>query len=202
MATYAAIAATGLAIQSLLSNAATTSEFAGASFPMFQATDFVKGITDGIGVSIFLYRVALNASRRNDPAPRSPQGDQYLPRMPLDLFYLFTFWGGDAVKQQRLLGWTMRTLQDTPVVTSSLLNEYGPEAGIFRDEETVELVQDPLSLQDMNVIWDLFKLNQPQALQLSVTYVARMVVIDSTRSVPAGEPVQTREFDYTKVVTS
>jgi Pvc16 N-terminal domain len=199
VATYPAIAATGLAIQTLLTNASAGTEFASASFPLFQSTDFSAGIPEGRGVSIFLYRVTPNATRRNDPPRVTPGGYRTLPLLPLDLFYLLTVWGGNAVAQQRLLGWAMRTLQDTPILTAGMLNEGSPERDIFRHEETVELVLDPLSLQDMNVIWDLFKLGQPQVLQLSITYVARVVVLDSTVFVTDAGPVQTRELDYVKV---
>lgn len=210
MATYPAIAAVGLAMKSLLTNARGGTEFATATFPLFQATDFSTGIASGTGVSIFLYRMTPNASRRNDPPRPRPDGRRGLPVLPLDLYYLLTAWGGDAEMQQRLLGWTMRTLQDTPILTAGLLNSSTPPpppssppataaATIFLPDETVELALDPLSLQDMNVIWDLFKLNQPQALQLSVTYVARMVVIESDVSLANGGPVQTRELDYAEV---
>jgi hypothetical protein len=209
VATYPAIAAVGLAMKSLLTNARTGTEFATATFPLFQATDLSNGLDGGIGVSIFLYRVVPNATRRNDPPRPRPDGRRGLPMLPLDLYYLLTVWGGSAEMQQRLLGWTMRTLQDAPILTAGLLNSSTPPpppeispASVFRPDETVELALDPLSLQDMNVIWDLFKLNQPQALQLSVTYVARMVVIESDVSLADSAPVQTREFDYAEAAST
>jgi hypothetical protein len=51
-------------------------------------------------------------------------------------------------------------------------------------------VCDPLSLQDLQLLWDVLKPNVP----LIVGYVARMVPIDSEISVVEGPAVQTRTF--------
>ena len=47
-----------------------------------------------------------------------------------------------------------------------------------------------------NPPWDILKPNVPPI----VTYVARMILLDSTIAMPEAVPVQTREFDYTGVV--
>jgi hypothetical protein len=57
------------------------------------------------------------------------------------------------------------------------LNAAEPEVTIFNADETVELIYDPLSLQDTAVIWE--NLRTPR-VQPSATYVARMVLLDST----------------------
>ena len=103
---------------------------------------------------------------------------------------MLSAWAKTAVKQQRLLGWAIRTLEDTPILPAGLLNHYGPESDIFRPSETVELILDQLTLQDLNNLWSATKISPP----LSVNYVARMIAIESTLEIVDAEPVQTREL--------
>src|SRR5882724_2021131 len=142
------------------------------------------------GVSLYLYRVAASGSRRNLPPTVGPNGERYRPAIPLDLHYMVSAWAKTAVKQQRLLGWTIRTLEDVPILPAAMLNHYGPETEIFRAGETVELILDQMTLQDLNNLWSATKINPP----LSVNYVARMIAIESTLELVEAGAVQTRAF--------
>jgi hypothetical protein len=192
MATYHAIAATGEAIVGLLEAACPKTEFPNARFTLYRSTDFQNPLDEGI--SLYLYRVAVNSTRRNLPPRLAPDGKRYRPSLPVDLHYLLTPWARTAARQQRLLGWSMRVLEDTAILPTGLLNHYVPETEIFLPNETVELVFDPLSLQEIVNIWDVFKQN----LQLSVAYVARMIAIDSEIELSAtdGQLVQNRTYDF------
>ena len=193
MATYQAIAATSQAILGLLEDARPTSGFAGSRFALYRTADFQDPLDDGI--SLYLYRVSANQTRRNLAPRLAPDGRRYRASLPLDLSYLLTAWAQDAVKQQRLLGWAVRTLEDTPILPAGLLNRYGPEPEIFRPTETVELVSEPLSLADTTALWEVFKPN----IEPSVAYLARMIAIESEIEVAEGRPVQTRVFDFAGV---
>ena len=195
MATYHAIAATSQAILGLLERACPKPEFEGAVFELYQAKDYQNPMEEG--VSLYLYRVATG-SRRNLPSRVGPQGQQYRPPLPIDLYYMLTVWAKTAIKQQRLMGFCIRELEDTPLLPASLLNHFGPERDIFRPDEAVELIFEPLSLQDLSNVWEPLKPN----IQPSTTYVARMVSIESSVELPGGRPVQTREFDFPKVKQS
>lgn len=194
MATFQAIAATGQAILALLADACPKPEFATANFELYQVEDFQKHMDEGI--SLYLYRVAVNGTRRNLPPRMAPNGQRYRPSIPLDLHYMVTAWAKTAVKQQRLLGWTIRTLEDIPILPAAMLNHYGPETDIFKPEEAVELVLDQLTLQDFNNLWSATKVSPP----LSVNYLARMVAIESTLEIADAAAVQTRVFDAGKVI--
>lgn len=196
MATYHAIAATGQAIVGLLKDASANTEFADSRFELYQAADFQSDSPLADGISVYLYRVAVSTSRRNLPPSIGPDGRRYRSPLPLDLYYLLTPWGKTAAKKQRLLGWAIRQLQDAPVLPAGLLNHYGPEADTFRSTETVELICETVSLQDMVNILDPVKSIE----QLSMIYVARMVVIESMVELIEADPVQTRVFDYGKDV--
>jgi len=69
-----------------------------------------------------------------------------------------------------------------------------PEPYTFHPNETIEVICDPLSLQDWAAVWDKLK----PKLQTSMTYVARMIAIDSTVALTEAAPVQTRAFDFAK----
>lgn len=196
MATYHAIAAVGQAVLGYLEEGCPRDPFSAARFVLFQASDFQdpdSHIKEGI--SLYLYRVTVNTSLRNRP-PRlapPPDGRRYLPSLPLDLHYLVMAWSDTAAKQQVLLGWCMRALEDLAILPIGLLNRFSPAPDTFGPTETVEFVADPLSLQELFNIWDPLKPN----VHLSAAYVARMVVIDSNLPLPTdGPPAQTRALGY------
>jgi hypothetical protein len=196
MATYPAIAVTGQAILKLLADSCPRAEFAAARFELFQIGNFSQSQPMEEGISLYLYRVGLNAARRNLLYHTKANGQRYRAPLPLDLYFLMTAWGKTAAKQQRLLGWAMRVLEDTPLLPTALLNDVGPELETFQPNEAVEIIFEPLSLQDMYNIWTTMKASP----QLSANYVARAVSIDSTVLITESAPAQTRAFDYGEVI--
>ncbi|MEP6924965.1 MAG: DUF4255 domain-containing protein [Pyrinomonadaceae bacterium] len=192
MAGSQAIAATGQAILGLLADACPKPEFATARFELYQSSNFQNPMDEGI--SLFLYRIEVNAGLRNVPTNLAFNGERRRPPLPLDLSYVLTAWAKNTVKQQRLLGWAMRMLEDVSVLSAGLLNQYSPERNIFRAHETVELIFQTLSLQDLSNLWNIIKANPPT----SVTYIARVVGIESEISATEAAPVQTREFDLAR----
>lgn len=194
MANYYAIAAVSAAIRGLLADARVQPEFSSAQIELLQISDFQKAKPIEEGISIFLYRVAVSAAQRSLSAGMDLRGRRRPPPLPVDLYYLLTSWGKTAAKQQRLLGWLMRTLEDQPTLSAELLNHYGGPEQIFDEQETITLIPDPLSLQDLSNLWDILKPNT----QVSVAYIARMVYLESILESSEGEPVQTREFQYAK----
>ena len=193
VATYAAISAVGQALLALLEQSCPKPEFEGAKFELYQASDFKAPMEEG--VSLFLSRAAPSTPRRTLTRREDAQGRRTRRPLPVDLFYMLTPWAKTAAKQHRLLGWSMRTLEDTPTLTASFLNHHGrPETDTFLPDETVTLVQETLSIQDLLNVWEVGKPN----LQVSVTYIARMVLIESAISDTQGPPVQTRVLELGK----
>lgn len=158
-------------------------------FELYQASQFQNPMEEGI--ALFLYRISAG-SRRNMPPRPGPRGEVFRPPIPLDLHYLLTAWAKTAGKQQLLLGWAIRALADTPILPPALLNDYA-NSDVFHEDESVELVFDPLNLQDLTGLWDIFKPN----LQSCATYAARSVSIDSTVEVAQYRDVQTHDFALT-----
>lgn len=192
MAKAQAISVTGQTVLGLLADNIPKSEFTNARFELYQPINFLSPMKEGI--SLFLYRVEINAGLRNLPNKTGLDGISRRPPLPLDLYYLLTVWAEDTIKQQRILGWAMRTLEEAPVLSAGRLNHFGPEADVFKPNETIEIIFHSLSLQDLSNLWSAIK----GSLPVSVGYIARVIGLDST--IPAEEtaPVQTREFGFTK----
>lgn len=192
MAKAQAIAVVGQAVLGMLADNIPQTEFTNARFELYQTSNFTSPMEEGI--SLFLYRVEINSSLRNLPIRTGLDGISRRPPLPLDLYYLLTVWAKDVVKQQRILGWAMRTLEDAPVLSAARLNNFGPESDVFQPNEKVELIYQSLSLQDLSNLWSAFKVSLP----MSVAYIARVVGIDSTISAEETTAVQTRQFDLAK----
>jgi len=188
MATYNALAAVSRAILGLIKDQCPSSLLINPEFKLYHPVDYEHPMSEGF--SLFLYRVSINASVRNLPPRRTADGRRYRPSLPLDLHYLLTPWAGDGERQQRMLGWSMRFLEDLGTLPAGLLNHYVQETDSFRPEEALEMVCDPLALQDYLNLWDKLK----PKMQTSITYALRMVMLDSTIESPGHGLVQTREF--------
>jgi hypothetical protein len=199
VAHYAAISVVANTIRGLLANS-RPERFAGAEFKLFRVNDFQGAATQfSYGVSIYLHRVEFNTSRRNQPPRVAPDGTKFRPSTPLDLHFLITAWGRTADEQMEIMGWTIRTLQDTTELPAGLLNRFSGDRQpqVFSDSEGAELVAEILTPQDFVNIWGNSLANQ----QPSISYVARLVLIDSETEIPDGELVQTRRFDFIKPVS-
>jgi hypothetical protein len=193
VATYRGIAAASEALRSLLESACPRGQFPDARFVLFQASDFQNQLDEG--VSIWLYRVAVNAARRNLPPTIMADGRRLRPPLPVDLFYLVSAWGRSIARQHELLGWCMRTLEDVTVLPAGVLNGPGPEEDTFRPFEGLELVCESLPLAELHNLWDIIRPNVP----VSAPYVARFVALESIVPLPdAAPPAQTREFGFSK----
>jgi Pvc16 N-terminal domain len=192
MATFAAVSATSAALLGLLESAAQIEdEFAGAAFPLLRSDDLQKSPPDRLAVSLYLYHVGINASRRTAADRWNADGSRRPQILPLDLHYLMTAWAKDAGTQQRLLGWAISVVQDTPTLPAGLLNSYGPQP-VFRPDETVEVLWETLSQQDVYDIWDVARSNQ----QPSAAYVARVIEIESAVPVVDYPLVQATQSSY------
>jgi len=198
MAGTNAIAATTDAIVALLGRAARdTRAFATLPVSRGQSDDLQQALGDATpaSLSVFLRRVSVSPARHNVPYRVDDDGRRLLPPIPLDLYYLVIPFAGEARMQQRLLGWAVRVLADTPILPSALLNDNGWD-GTFADDETVELAWAPLGTTEEQDAWQLAQANQ----QPSASYVARTVAIESQQTFDEHAPVQTTDLRYRPAV--
>jgi len=166
-------------------------------FALYEIKDFMDkpAIPLTIGLSLLLYRVEVNGALRNMGPRGDAEGKLYRPALTLDLHYMLTPWSSDGgpETQQRLLGWAMSILDGNSSLPANFINEdflAEGQGAVFEDNETVQILAEPLSFQDYLTLWDKLKPN----MQISATYVARLVQIRSALTVDAAKPVQTRDL--------
>ncbi len=190
MATYRAVGASCEAVMRLLQQTWHRDLFDGTDlqFKVYRTRDFATPMD--AGVSLFLYRVSVNSVQRTPPAKPGLHGRLRRPQLPLDLHFLLTPWARDASLEQVILGWLMRTIEDTSILPAGILNTL--THGVFDADETVEIVTGQLSNEEMFRIWDVL----PNDYQISFPYTARIVRIDSELDLRESEPVLTRELDF------
>lgn len=193
MAGAYAVAAVGKAILTFLESACPRTEFPSAAFELYNAKNFLNPMEEGI--ALYLHRLTPANNVRNLPPRIAPDGTRFRPSLPVDLHYLLIPYARDTEQQQRLLGWAMRAMEDLTVLGPGLLNQPGPEHDLFSDAESIDVIMEMLSIQDIGSIWEVAK----PAIQPSVSYIVRMLHLDSTVELVEAAAVQTRVFGMGEV---
>lgn len=185
MANHQAIGATAEAVVRLLEQSWHPSLLVGIEpqFAVYHGKDFSTPMATGI--SVFVYQVSVDTVQRTLP----PAVPHHKRPLPVRASMLLTAWAKDASTEHALLGWAMRAIADSPVLSSGFLN--AATADVFSHEETVELSPIELSNEDVFHLWQVL----PSSLQLSVPYLARVMRIESELVEPAGAPVLERELN-------
>lgn len=144
------------------------------------------------GVTLFLYRVTPSGIYRTPVGRLDDQGQRLRTQLPVDLHFLLTIWGAEPTLQHAIVGWALRTLEDTPLLGAGALN--AAVAQSFRADEAVEFSLAELANEDLLRIWEVLGLN---LYQLSIPYTARSVRLESVERLAedGGAPVQERVQD-------
>lgn len=146
------------------------------------AADFAP---NGNQVTLYLYRIGIDKHLRTAADPRTPGQPETRP-LGLELHYLLTAWAALVSAEHTLMSWAMRELHMAATFDRARL----APAALWRPEETVQITPSELSNEDMMRIWDALT----PSYRLSVSYVARVVRIDSLIAPTAG-PVVASRFD-------
>ena len=190
MATHRGIESTSQAVVEILRDNYDPAAFnRDLEFRVMSAAGFERGLT--AGVSLFVYRVMVGDTPRTPAGRRSESGVRLQPQLPVDVHFILTAWAPDASLQQGITGWMMRTMDDHRVLPPGLLNRMAP--GVFRDDETVEVLDGELVSEDLFRLWELLG---SVTYQLSVPYVARNVRLESQRELATAALVRERVVDY------
>lgn len=192
MSDHRAVAAVSATLQNLLTEAIRET-VPGATVAVGAPRDYPSHEVAEGRISIFLYKVMPNVSRRNEELPyrRSDGTLVRKPRLALDLFYLLSFYG-DASKQipSLLLGTAMSALhaepypnarhvpRADPVEPDEMLGQNGSDlggSGLLDQLRHLSFSWVPAGQEDVTQVWStLFQV--PYAL--SVAYLARVVLIE------------------------
>lgn len=141
------------------------------------------------GFYLCLWRVGISSTPRMLPPRRTREGLVYRPSLPLDLYFLLLPVAKSPDKQALMLGWVLGFMNTLPPLTGETINRFTKGSpAVFAAEESVELFADPLNTPDYLALWDRVK----SGFQAGMTYVARMVPIDSELLEPNGVLVTER----------
>ncbi len=144
---------------------------------------------NGNQVTLYLYRIGIDKHLRTSPDPRHPGEVQTRP-LGLELHYLMTAWCGTVSDEHTLMSWAMRELHMAATFGAGRLIP----GRLWRAEETVQITPSELSIEDMMRIWDALA----PSYRLSVSYIARVVRVDSLLAPSAG-PVVAQRFDVEEI---
>lgn len=144
------------------------------------------------GFYLCVWRVGIGATPRMLPPRRARDGQLFKPSLGLDLYFLLLPISKSADKQAQMLGWVLGFMNTLAPLTGETINQYAKGSPtIFAPEESVELIADPLPTADYLALWDRIK----SGFQCGMTYVARMVLIDSEQLDPQGALVTERVLE-------
>jgi hypothetical protein len=190
LADYQAVFAVGDALARYLNNAydATAMGFP-CTFKLVSSAEIANEDTTKLDktVSLFLHRMTTAEHYRNVTRLQDSPLDQ--PILYLDLHYMLSYWDAaaeGAEAEQKILTWTMQTLQSNAIIDTSVLGLSSSAPGWVAGD-SVQLIPADLSLQDILDIWNALGPNY----RLTVGYIVRVVRVDKTIT-PAMPVVATR----------
>lgn len=143
--------------------------------------------------NVFLYQVNPNLAWRNSDLPTRKKGGELIqnPRVALDLYYLFTFFGDETqLAPQRMLGSVVRAIHGRPILSRKMVEKtindqsysYLAESDLHHEVELVKFTPLNFNLEELSKLWSVF-FQTPYAL--SVAYRGTVVLIESN-GVPAS----------------
>jgi hypothetical protein len=141
---------------------------------------------DAVRLSIYLYRIVEDPNTKNRFPVSGNGANLRKPPLTLDLFYLLTPMVGAPREQHIVLGKTMQVLYDRAILEGSDL-----VGSIAASDEQVRVVLNPVSLEETARVWQALEMSY----RLSVCYVVRVAMVDSTRE-QFIQPVVQRTATY------
>ena len=164
-------------------------DLGGFTFRVFTTADFGGDITDH--VTLFLYRVDIDRTKRHAELPRPTPQSPKRTALALELRYLLTVWGNTAEREQEALAECMEILDEFCLLSGEMLDaNYAWEEG-----SELKVAMESISNEDMLRLWDSLE----PAYRLSVPYLVRTVLL---QPIVRGEPplVDTRTNLWTPVL--
>jgi uncharacterized protein DUF4255 len=152
-------------------------------------------------VNLYLFQVTPNTAWRNNDLPTRTSDGQLIqkPRVAIDLHYLLTFYGDEALfEPQRMLGSVVLAIHAKPMLTRKMItntigNSQYPflaESNLADEVELIKFTPLPLSLEELSKLWSVFFQTQ---YTLSIAYQGTVVLIESEdaprSSLPVKEPM-------------
>ena len=204
MSNTLAIAATTTALRNLLLTGIPARDAELSDLDVTTRTpDAARNSINGTSLNLFLYRTVVNAGWSNTDLPRTANlGESGDPPLSLNLHYLITAYGRDAVDQDavshRVLGGAMSVLHDHPLLGAAEIGAAIQGNDLADQPERIRITSLPLTVDDMSKLWSTFQ----SQYRTSAAYEVTVVLIDSRRPSRAPLPVLTRGQDDRGVVAA
>ncbi len=140
----------------------------GLTFKVFSTSDLSGEIANH--VSLFLYRVDVDRTRRHAELPRIDRQAPERFALALELHYPLTVWsGGTAEREQEILSDSMEILDEHALLSGDLLDSNFP----WEEGSEIKVCLESMTNEDMLRLWDSFE----PAYHLSVPYLARTLLL-------------------------
>ena len=146
-------------------------------------------------INIYLYQVALNKELRQESSiPNHYRGRTKEKSVQLDLYYLITFYGNELeLEPQQLLGSTIRSLLDRPLLEKEAIEEtiirsdFLADSTLSHQMQKVNFVLGTMTPEELTRIWSaLFR----SPYSLSIPYVGKAVLIEGEKAGKVALPVR------------
>lgn len=195
MSDFTAIRAISLTLKELLKANITDStepQLAGVAIELISPKEMQRA-HEGVGVSVWLYRITRNSDLLNEP-PERPQPNQLAHRaLPLTLHYLITPITDDPEAKHAILGRTLQVLNDHAVLRGADLQDT-----LMGSADQFRVVLEALTVDELARVWESLE----EDFQLSAPYAVQVVRIDSDLEPVQATPVTTKKTTYAQILSS
>jgi hypothetical protein len=130
-------------------------------------------------LTIWLYRVAPDSSKRNGPRRVLPNGAVGRPLLPLVLHYLITPWSRDVNTTHALAGFVAQAMYDRCEMGSADLVGSAGRPAAWEEGDSIQVQLEDLSTEELYRVWD----SAGMPYRLSLAYRVQVVGIEPTESV-------------------
>ena len=144
-------------------------------------------------LSLFLYQLAENVHMRNRNLEAPNPERLVYPAVILDLYYLLTPYAQEREDEFDILERVVRVFYDNATLRGSNLKGMLLDSG----NDVLRVVLHPLSLEDLNHLWNTFS----KPFKTSVAYLVTFVRIPSTRELTARRVIH-KEDSYHQIISS
>ena len=200
MSNYLAIATVTTTLQRILQHSIQL-DVEGASVTTIKPEN-IGGGTPETGVNLYLYHIKRNSTWGNADMPGRQRRGEMVKRnqIGIDLFYVITFYGNDnELEPQRLLGSTLRILEDRSLLSSQIIREtiadpafpYLADSDLADQIEMIRAEFLSISTDELSKIWSVFF---QTSYALSVVYKVTVILIEGEEPLQRALPVKTKNF--------
>ena len=204
MTTSLGIAATTAVLRGLMQNAIPAADLVGLLGPITVSAlppDRIDVTAETARLNLFMYQVKPNAGWSNNEFPwYDPTGRRITnPPLALDLSYMLSAYGSKDFHSEILLGYGALVLHQTRVLTRDLVKQTFTGGALPADlallstadldsqEELVSLSMEPMSVDDLSRLWQVFG----EKYRPSIAFQAHVVLLRGPDPAAAsGPPVQ------------